>query len=73
MRKCNQQTKPVQEFVPLVINNLEKPTTHSYIAKQQSSYLRKLKENIAPNKAILLLDFAENFAFTVQDEIQSYH
>ena len=63
----------MQEFVPLAIDNLEKLTTHSYIARQQSSYLRKLKENIAPNTAILLLDFAENFAFTVQDEIQSYH
>ena len=69
----SQVTTPVQELVPLVIDNLEKLTTHSYIARQQSSYLRKLKENIAPNTAILLLDFAENFAFTVQDEIQSYH
>ena len=63
----------MQEFVPVLIDNLEKLTAHSYIAKVHSSYLRQLKEDIAPNTAIFLLDFAENFAFTVQDEIQSYH
>lgn len=68
-----QLTTPVPEFVSTLIDNLEKLTSHSYIAKSQSSYLRQLKDNIAENTAILLLDFAENYAFTAQDEIQSYH
>ena len=49
----SQVTTPVQKFAPLVIDNLKKLTTHLYIAKQQSSYLQKLKENIAPNTAIV--------------------
>ena len=69
----SQITTPVQKFVFVVINSLEKLTMHSYIAKSQSSYLRHQKNNIASHTVILLVDFAENFAFTVQDEIQSYH
>ena len=66
-------TTPVQEFVSVLIGNLEKLTSHSYIAKSQSSYVWQLKDNISANTAILLLDFTENFAFTIQDEIHSYH
>ena len=46
---------------------------HSYIAKSQSSYLRHLKDDIDLHAVNLLVDFAENFAFTVQNEIKSYH
>ena len=68
-----QMTTPVQEFVSVLFDNLEKLTSHSYIAKSLSSYLRQLNDNISANTTILLLDFAENFAFTIQDEIHSYH
>jgi len=34
-----QMTTPVQEFVSVLIGNLEKLTSHSYIAKSQSSYV----------------------------------
>ena len=61
----SQITTPVQEFVSVVINSLEKLTMHPYIAKSQSRYLRHLKNNIDSHSVILLVDFAENFAFTV--------
>jgi len=66
-------TTPVQEFVSVLIDNLEKLMSHSYIAKSQSRYLRQLKDTISANIVILLLDFAKNFTFTIQDEIHSYH
>jgi len=68
-----QMATPLQEFVSVLIDNLENLTSHSYIAKSQSSYLRQLKDNISANTAIILLDFSENFAFTIQDETHSYH
>ena len=37
-----QMTTPVQEFVSVLIDNLEKLTSHSYIAKSQSSCLWQL-------------------------------
>ena len=46
---------------------------YRYIAKSQSSYQKHLKSNIDSHTVILLVDFAENFVFTVQDETKSYH
>ena len=37
------------------------------------SFLKNKKESLLPNEAIVLCDFAENFQFLIQDEIQSYH
>ncbi len=39
----------------------------------QSGYLKKLKENIGDEEVIILLDFAENYTFKIQDEIQANH
>ena len=66
-------TTPVQEIVSVLIDNLEKLTSHSYIAKSQSSYLRQLKDNISANTVILLLDFAKNFAFTMRSTLIRPH
>ena len=46
---------------------------HSFIAKLQAIYLKHPKEIVSPDEAIVLGDFAENYTFVVQDEIQSYH
>ena len=64
---------PLSEFIELLCEKLDKITSHSFIAKSQSSYLKHLKEKISPDEAIVLGDFAENYTFVVQDEIQSYH
>ena len=44
-----------------------------FIAKAQGSYLKQQKENLGENDVIVLVDFAENYKFLVQDEIQGYH
>ena len=59
----SQITPPVQEFVSVAVNNLEKLTTHSYIAKSQSSNLRHLKDNIESHTAILLFRFCRKLCF----------
>ena len=46
---------------------------HSYISRAQSTYLQHLKETIDESSVIILGDFAENYSFVVQDEIQSFH
>ena len=35
--------------------------------------MKTKKESLLPNEAIVLGDFAENYQFIIQDEIQSYH
>ena len=47
--------------------------THQFITKAQSRHLSNLKENIPKSTGILLLDFAENYSFIVQDAVQVLH
>ena len=44
----------VPQFKNLVIQQLEKLTAHSFIAKCQSNYLREFKENLEENEIIIL-------------------
>ena len=64
---------PVDEFINLLCEKLDKITAHSFIARVQLQYLKQLKDNLKPNEAVVLLHFAENYQFQVQDEIQGYH
>ena len=63
----------VPQFTNLVIQQLEKLTAHSFIAKCQSNYLRESKENLAANEVIILGDFAENYSFVLKDEVLGFH
>lgn len=66
-------TKSYDEFFEYFSEQLIKLKPHHFIAKQQSSYLRAKKESLLETECIVLRDFAENYTFVVQDEIQSYH
>ena len=46
---------------------------HSYIARFQAQYLKRCKEKLADDEVIILVDFAENFKFIVQEKVESYH
>ena len=64
---------PVYEFIELLIEKLSNITMHSFIAWAQSQYLKNLKRALGPNEVIMLGDFAENYSFVIQDEVQGYH
>ena len=64
---------PADEFIEELCEKLDKITSHSYIAKSQAKYLADLKDNLKENEAIVLGDFAENYQFLIQDEVQGYH
>jgi len=57
------------EFVDLVYDL----KVHHFTAQSQSSFLKEKKENLQKYECIILGDFAENYSFTIQDEVQSYH
>ena len=46
---------------------------HSYISKCQLRYLKKLKSETDNSIALFLGDFAENYQFVIQDEVQGFH
>ena len=57
----------------MLIESIEKLTSRSYISSGQTSYLQKRKDNLDNNSAIVLLDFAENYSFALQHEVQAFH
>ena len=68
-----QQSLPVKEFVDVLVDKINDLTGHSYIAKAQAQYFKRCKEELADDSVIILVDFAENYKFIIQDEVQSYH
>ncbi|CAF3654635.1 unnamed protein product [Rotaria socialis] len=46
---------------------------HSYITKAQFDYIRNLKQSLPPDTALIHMDFAENYALEVQNEVMSKH
>lgn len=61
------------EFIDSLIVQLENLLKHDYIAKTQSRYFANLKKELKNDEVIVTLDFAENFAFVVQDAVQAFH
>lgn len=62
------------ELADKLITQMQVLIPHAYIAKAQSKYFKSRKENLAnETEAIVVLDFAENFSFVMQDEVQGYH
>lgn len=61
------------EFVEEFCNKLKVLKPHHFIAKQQSAYYAKRKENLLPGEVLVQLDFSENYAFVAQDAAQSFH
>ena len=63
----------VPGFIEKLIESLQELRPHSYISKSQSRYLNTLKDQLDESSVIFLGDFAENYSFVVQDEVQSFH
>lgn len=63
----------LQLLLETLENKLKKFKQHFYVHHTQSDYFRDIKENIKRHEAVLQVDFAENFTFVSQDEVQSAH
>ena len=46
---------------------------HHFIKDSQASYLRDSKENLDNKTCIILMDFAENYSFIIQDAMQGFY
>ena len=66
-------TTTCEEYKEILVDMIDKLTKHSYLAKCQAQFLNDRKQSLGHNEAIVLGDFAENYQFLIQDEIQSYH
>lgn len=73
--RCTLITKTcsAEEFVEVFCNEARSLLQHSFIAKQQSSYQRFVKDNLANDECMAICDFAENYAFIIQDAAPGFH
>ena len=69
----NKLTSSVDEYITLLANKVFALCEHHFITKAQSDYLRTRKENLHHNEAIIVLDFAENCSFVIQDAVQGFN
>lgn len=73
--RCSLETvvKQVPDFIEHFAFKLNELKAHHFISDRQSKFLKESKEKLANNEFIVISDFAENYTFVVQDEIQAYH
>ena len=48
-------------------------TVHSHISKALSTCLMNQKEKLDSDTCIIMIDFAENYQYVLDDEIQSFY
>ena len=61
------------EFLDDFCKRLLKLKTNHFVSKTQSSFFKNLKENSLAGEFLICFDFAENYAFVVQNSAQSFH
>ena len=64
---------PVKTFIPTFEKSRKLFIVHSFIADQQSSYHRFLKNNLQDDRGLIVCDFAENYAFVIQYAVPGFH
>ena len=68
-------TTTFKEYKELLIESINNLTQHLYLVKAQARYMKLKKESLSlgANEVMVLVDFAENQQYLIQDEIQSFH
>lgn len=69
----NTQKIPVEEFLTQLTSKLKQLKPHNFIAKEQAKFMNMKKDNLVEGEVLIQLDFAENYAFVVQDAAQAFH
>ena len=68
-----QLNNTIEEFVDEVCKEAKFLWEHHYIKNNQATYLEHGKSALPEDNALILLDFAENYSFIIQDAIQGYN
>ena len=64
---------PVEEFIALFCQKLMMLVRHDFTARMQAQCLQEVKSSLDEHEFHVVGDFAENYAFVVQDASQSFH
>lgn len=72
LQEVFKETSP-GEFVGYVRNKVQSFVTHNFVANWQDGECRNMMENVPHGVLISHIDFAENYTFAIQNEVQSMH
>jgi hypothetical protein len=64
---------PPFEFIAYLKPKLMGFVVHNFEAKWQDAQFKSYLENLTKEKIVIVIDFAENYYFKKQNEIQSQH
>lgn len=70
LEKTIQETS---EFIEDFCSGLKDLLPHAFIAKEQAAFLRNAKDSLQEGEFIVICDYAENYAFVVQDAAPGFH
>jgi len=63
----------VEDFLTELYSKLKQLKPHDFIAKEQAKFMTLQKDTLRDGEILIQLDFAENYAFVVQDAAQAFH
>lgn len=66
-------SKSTDDFLEFFLHSLEHLIPHFYAAKLQASFMKNLRESLKDGEFLVTIDFAENYAFSLQNEVQGFH
>ena len=58
------------DFVENLPKKFKNLTAYHYFAKKQAEFFKKVKDELQFGECFIVLDFAENYSFLVQDATQ---
>jgi hypothetical protein len=62
------------EVLQNLVDMIPKLAEHHFLLKQQNQFFKQLKVSVKQEDSVIVhMDFAENYDFRVQDEVQGYH
>ena len=61
------------EFIEHFCDLLKQYQVHDFKTKMQATYYRETKMSLKDGEVLVVCDFAENYSFVIQDEVQSFH
>lgn len=61
------------EFAQDLCEKLKDLVPHNFIAGQQASFLKAQKESLGDDEFLVISDFAENYAFVIQNAAPGFH
>lgn len=66
-------TTTVNDIVEMTVNEVNSLCNHLFRARWQQSQFSDAKDVMPPRSAVMVIDFAQNYACSFQDEVQSAH